>query len=72
MNLLPATRRLLKTARRGRSLQFIATRSGDKVQYEWLKKFASGEIPDPGVRRVQALHDYLVTLKLATDKGKEE
>ena len=36
----------------------IAARAG--VGYEWLKKFAADEIPDPGVRRIQTLHDFLV------------
>lgn len=27
--------------------------------YEWLKKLKKGSIPDPSVRRIQRLHDYL-------------
>ena len=28
--------------------------------YEWLKKLRNDEIPDPGVNRIQRLHDFLV------------
>lgn len=30
------------------------------VSPRWFYKFANGRIPDPSVRRVQRLHDYLV------------
>jgi hypothetical protein len=36
----------------------IATKSNLGV--EWLKKLKAGSIPDPSVRRIQRLHDYLV------------
>lgn len=29
------------------------------VGYEWLKKFASGDIPNPGIMHVQKLHAFL-------------
>lgn len=29
------------------------------VSKRWLYKLADGEIADPGVRRIQRLHDYL-------------
>lgn len=35
----------------------IANMSG--VQYEWLKRFRRGEIPNPGVKNIQLLHDFL-------------
>ena len=35
----------------------IAEKSG--VDYNWLQKFAQYRIDDPGVRKVQRVHDYL-------------
>lgn len=32
------------------------------VQYEWLKRLKRGEIPNPGVKNIQTLHDFLLTL----------
>ncbi len=32
---------------------------GAGVGKEWLNKFAQGQIKDPGINRVQAVHDYL-------------
>ncbi len=34
-----------------------------EIEYDWLKRFASGDIKDPSVNRVQALHDCLVSRK---------
>ena len=55
-DLLASTLRLLE--HRTETFPQIARASG--VGYEWLKKFSAGGIPDPGVRRVQRLHDYLL------------
>lgn len=53
--LLDRTRNLLgKTPEK---LTHIAKNSG--LGYEWLKKFKMDAIPNPGVRNVQQLHDYL-------------
>ena len=41
------------------SVSDVAAASG--VGYEWLKKLKEGSIPNPGVIRVQALHDYLAS-----------
>lgn len=30
-----------------------------RLDYNWLTKFAQKKISDPGVKKVQALHDYL-------------
>lgn len=35
----------------------IAVMSG--VGYEWLKRFKRDEIPNPGVKNIQTLHDFL-------------
>lgn len=34
--------------------------------YEWLKKLKGNSIPDPGVNRIQTLHDFLVSQSEAT------
>jgi hypothetical protein len=39
-------------------LKRISDMSG--VEYEWLKRLARLEIPNPGVKHVQTLHDFLV------------
>jgi hypothetical protein len=39
------------------SLPELADMSG--VHYEWLKRFKRGEIPNPGVKHIQRLHDFL-------------
>lgn len=59
-NLLERTRELLEAAD-ATSLAEIAREIGEPVRYDWLKRFAAGEIPDPSVNRVQALHDYLAS-----------
>lgn len=28
------------------------------LTYDWLARVAQGRIPDPGVRKIQVLHDY--------------
>lgn len=61
MALLPRTLELLNEARAaGLSLRQIALQSEGAVDVEWLKKFARGRWSDPGVVRVQKLHDALV------------
>ena len=55
-NWLEQTRRLLQEATMPR--REIALAAG--VDYEWLAKFSQGRIFDPGVRKVQALHDFLI------------
>jgi len=59
--LLDRTKTLLRECEL--SLPEIATRS--KLGYEWLKKFAADDIPDPGVKRIQQLHDFLVSHQCA-------
>lgn len=63
-SLLDATRELLQVATsREISLAAIARGAGPPVEYDWLKRFAAGEIDDPSVNRIQHLHDHLVALK---------
>lgn len=54
-DLLKNTMDLLAAASEPRRV--IASKSG--VGYEWLAKLAQGRIPDPGITRIQKLHDYL-------------
>jgi hypothetical protein len=62
MSLIDQTRALLEARRQaGFSLRRIALDDGEP-NYEWLKKFSVGKIPNPGVTRVQALHDRLLEL----------
>lgn len=66
MSLLTRTQVLLQRRMNGEeSLRQIAAMSGGAVDYEWLVKFASGKVKDPGVNRVQALHDFLAKSKAA-------
>ena len=55
--LLDDTLDRLRNAPRWLSLSQIAQESGLKVA--WLSALASGAIEDPGVKKVQQLHDYL-------------
>lgn len=43
----------------GFSLRAISQSAG--VNYEWLRRFGAGRIPNPGVDTVQRLHDYLTS-----------
>lgn len=64
MSLLEMTQLLLdETLAAGINPRQIAEESEGAVNYEWLKKFTAGKIPDPGVSRVQALHDALTAIK---------
>lgn len=65
MQLLERTKVLLNRAiESGATLREIAQASGT-VPEEWLKKFVQKDakghdkVPNPGVRYVQALHDFL-------------
>lgn len=60
-DLLTKTRALLADA--DMSLREIAAGAGEPITYEWLKKFAGDYQSDPGVTRVQRLHDFLLKQK---------
>lgn len=67
MTLLESTKHLLADRRdAGMTIREIVESSRGEVQYEWLKKFLSGTVPNPTVKRVQQLHDCLVKLKQKT------
>lgn len=55
--LLDETRRLLNKAPRHLSIKQIATEAC--LPYAWVTKFSTDKTWDPGVRKVQALYDYL-------------
>jgi hypothetical protein len=44
----------------GLTLREIA--AGADVDFEWLSKFSRGVITDPGVTKVQKVHDFLLPL----------
>lgn len=54
---LDDTRRQLSDAPRWLSLSQIAQDTG--LQVSWLSAFAADKMKDPGITKVQALHDYL-------------
>lgn len=59
-NLLQRTNSLLTAAlASGKTLRSIALLCGQPVEYDWLKRFAAGQIKDPSVNRIQAMHDKL-------------
>lgn len=60
--LLDETVEKVRSLPRWVTLSQVANESG--VKLSWLSAFASGLIEDPGVKKVQALHDYLSVLPL--------
>ena len=54
---LEKTQQQLRNAPRWLSLSQIAQDTGLKVA--WLSSFAAGHIKDPGIKKMQTLHDYL-------------
>lgn len=64
MSLLEQTQTMLGNfVATGASLRQLARDSEGDVEYDWLKRFASGDIEDPSVNRIQRLHDALQRLK---------
>jgi hypothetical protein len=61
---------LEKTLELARSSKVPVTQTcrAAKLTTRWYYKLLSGEIPDPGVRRIQRLHDYLA-LRAGQQKG---
>lgn len=62
MTLLKDTFRLLTKAdpHQDRAvLREIAAGVGKPVELDWLRKFRNGDIADPGVSKIEALHNYL-------------
>lgn len=47
---------------RNETLPHITEKTG--IPFYWLRKFAGGEIDDPGVNRIQKLYEYLAGRKL--------
>lgn len=46
-----------------RSVTYTEMHRNTGVSIAWISRFADDKIPNPGVDHVQALHDYLITLK---------
>lgn len=44
------------------SIRNISDATGVKVS--WLRKVKNGEIPDPSVNKIQAVHDYLAAAEI--------
>lgn len=55
--LLARTHELLDRLHGRYTYQQIA--DGSEVDREWLAKLARGEIPEPGVNKIQRVHDFL-------------
>ena len=55
--LLSRTQRLLKVAR----LSYGKIAEGSGLDKNWVAKFCQGNIGEPGVTKVQAVHDFLST-----------
>jgi len=56
--LLNETRELLKKRPPQLTLATISSRTG--INLHWLRKFHLGAFKDPGVNRVEQLHDFLL------------
>jgi hypothetical protein len=66
MQLLERTQELLnRQISAGQSLREISDDSAGRVPYDWLKRFYKGKIPNPGVKYLQSLHDFLKRKKLS-------
>ena len=61
--LLEQTYELLDGARGNVPQEEIAR--GSNVTYTWLTKFSRRAIPEPGVERVQRVHDFLMEVEAA-------
>lgn len=55
--LLEKTLMLMKRSQRQKTLPEISKDTG--LPFYWLRKFASGDISDPSVNKVQILYEYL-------------
>jgi hypothetical protein len=64
MTLLENTRALLERHKAmGKSLAAIHKELGESVNRNWFYKFASREIEDPSVNKVQALYESLKKIR---------
>lgn len=55
--LLDRTYKLLEASK----LTYEEIANGAGVKFDWLAKFKQGRINEPGVSKVQLVHDFLVT-----------
>lgn len=56
-SLLTTTKALLERDRGN----WPATARDTGLDYNWLQKLAQGKIDDPGVNKIECLHNYLAT-----------
>lgn len=42
-----------------RSITYTEMSKGSGLSVTWISRFADGKFDDPGVKKVQSLHDYL-------------
>lgn len=67
-SLMERTRRLLRTC--GKSMPNVHAdlrAQGSQIGYFWLRKFASGDVKDPSVNRVEELYRYLTGMPVVPD-----
>jgi hypothetical protein len=60
-DLLSRTIYLVKTA--PRHISYAAMAKAINVDRAWITRFHQGQFENPGIKQVQALHDYLVSLQ---------
>lgn len=58
---LQTTKTLLAERPRALTLGMIAEQAG--LTPDWLSAFSQGKMADPGITKVQRLHDFLITRK---------
>jgi hypothetical protein len=51
------TLQMLRDRPKGLNMRQIADDTG--LGYDWLRSLNSGRIPNPGVQKIEKLHDYL-------------
>lgn len=56
---LDDTIKLIKRAP-GRGISYLEIHRATGVLPNWLSYVANGKIPDPSIRRIQAVHDFLL------------
>ena len=64
-SMLEQTMNKLAAVKGIRSRRVIADEAG--IEYEWLQKLAQGHIADPGVKKIERLHNYLSENELPDD-----
>ena len=68
-SLMLRTKQLLRESTKSLSEIHVELRLAgiDDISYYWLRKFASGNVEDPSVNRVQQLYEHLTGLPLTVN-----